>query len=89
MEMDRLFGGSIPALYDQCHARSGTTASTRASGCAKPSALAYRSRIGGSSRRGNFLPSACLFLQKGGNGPADSTLGGTGKPNRSRRVFVS
>ena len=30
---------------------------------------ACRSRVGGSSRRGNFLPSARLFLQKGGNGP--------------------
>src|SRR6202035_1967725 len=26
-------------------------------------------RAGGSSRQGNFLPSAQLFLQKGGNGP--------------------
>ena len=72
METDRRFGGSIPALYDQCHARSGTAASTRASRCAKPSALAYRSRVGGSSRRGSFWPSACLFLQKGGNGSRTS-----------------
>src|SRR5215831_4922299 len=37
-----------------------------------PSASAHRSRVGGSSRRGNFLPSACLFLQKGGNGSRTS-----------------
>src|SRR3954451_21629121 len=40
-----------------------------ASPCAKISAAACRSQVGGSSRRGNFLPSARLFLQKGGNGP--------------------
>ena len=34
--------------------------------------LAYRSRVGGSSRRENFLPSARLFLQKGGNGSRTS-----------------
>ena len=72
METDRLFGGSIPALHDQCHARSGTTASMRASRCAKPSAVAYRSRVGGGSRQGNFLLSACLFLQQGGNGSRTS-----------------
>ena len=68
METDRLFRRSIPALYDQCHARSGTHRSMRASRCAKPSAVACHSRVGGSCRRGNFLPSACLFLQQGGNG---------------------
>ena len=51
------FGGSIPALYDQCHARFGATASTRPSRCAKASALADRSRVGGSSRRGIFAVS--------------------------------
>src|SRR5439155_12029288 len=35
-------------------------------------AKTYRSRVDGSSRRGNFLPSACLFLQKGGNGSRTS-----------------
>ena len=65
-------GPQSPTLYDQCHARSGTTASTRASCCPKPSALAYHSRVGGNSRRGSFLPSACLFLQKGGNGSRTS-----------------
>src|SRR6516162_9867202 len=58
---------------------------------AKPSALVYRGRAGGNSRRGILLPSACLFLQKGATdrAPAGSTLAGRGKPNRSRRVFVS
>ena len=65
-------GAQSPALYDQCHARSGTTASTRASRCAKPLPLPTAAElvevVGGKI----FLPSACLFLQKGGNGSRTS-----------------
>ena len=67
------------------------TASTRASRCAKTSALVYRSRVGGSSRQGNFSRQPACFCKREATdrAPAGSTLSGRGKPNRSRRVFFS
>ena len=59
-ETDRLFGDSVPAFYDRMSPRACITASMRASRCAKTSALAYRSRVGGSSRRGIFAVSPAV-----------------------------
>jgi hypothetical protein len=67
------------------------TAITRASHCAKTSVSSCRSRAGGSSRRGNFCrqPGCSCKWEATDRAPADSTLLGRGKPNRSRRVFSS
>jgi hypothetical protein len=85
------FEDFVRLVIPNCNVAACITASTTASRCAKTSALAYRSRVGESSRREIFSRQPACFCKREATdrAPAGSTLAGRGKPNRSRRVFVS
>ena len=85
------FEDFVRLVIPNCNAAACITAIMGASPCAKTSASACRSRVGGSSRRGIFCRQPGCFCNREATdrAPADSTLSGRGKPNRSRRVFSS